>query len=149
MFANDDYRQLSATLENRSEMTRALRIQMLCQYDWSGEVLGKRADESGQSSHAAGGRADDHQIVALVEGFIGHDYVFRGLNLSHPRLPARLYHLSRCPAIADGSPSCFSPLPALVFRKFGRRERGSLCVHARLFAARGSSVPRARERQTT
>ncbi len=63
ILADHDYRQNTATLENCSQLTWTLRIEMLREDDWRGKSLVQSTDERRKSSHATCRRANYYEIV--------------------------------------------------------------------------------------
>jgi hypothetical protein len=63
MFADYDYGQRAAPFENCCELARALRIEVLCKYNWSRKRLMKRAHQGGKSPDTPSRGANHYEIV--------------------------------------------------------------------------------------
>ena len=63
MFADYDYGQRAAPFKNGCELARALRIEVLCEYNWRRKRLMERAHQGGKSPDTPGRGTNHYEIV--------------------------------------------------------------------------------------
>ena len=68
---DDDDLERAAASEYRPELTRPLRVEMLRDHDWRGEVLVEGAYKRGKGANSAGGGTDHDEIFTIVCRFLG------------------------------------------------------------------------------